>query len=185
VSAETHSQALASIVKTQDRVIKFYEKRIAELTRLAREQADLIAWMDDKHEGFYQSAAWLELRQRVLDTYGARCMRCGTTPQDGAVRSRSTTSAPRRCFLRWRSSFDNLQPLCRQCNLGKGFRDMTDYRPKGEANETESSSHSAGDAREPIEKCGCAANHGGRPQDRWYFTFMRRMQNELREVRHW
>jgi 5-methylcytosine-specific restriction endonuclease McrA len=130
VSAETHSQALASIVKTQDRVIKFYEKRIADLTRLAREQADLIAWMDDKHEGFYQSAAWLELRQHVLDTYGARCMRCGTTPQDGAV-IQVDHIRPKALFPALALVFDNLQPLCRQCNLGKGFRDMTDYRPKG------------------------------------------------------
>lgn len=126
---DNHARELACHIKTQDRVIRIYEKRCSELVKLVRDQADLILWMDDKHEGFYQSTAWIELRQRVLDSFGERCMRCGSSADDGAV-IQVDHIKPKCLFPHLALVFENLQVLCRQCNLGKSYKDMTDFRPK-------------------------------------------------------
>lgn len=74
---------------------------------------------------FYDSPAWLDLRYRVLVKYGRRCMLCGETSGQIHVDHVIPRSIDRSKEL----DFDNLQVLCRACNLGKSNRDRTDFRP--------------------------------------------------------
>lgn len=123
----SHADALASHIQTLNRVIGFYEKQVKRLNQLVGDQAELIRWMDDKHEGFYQSQAWLELRQRVLDTYGPTCMCCGVTKNDETIQVDHVK--PKARYPALALVFENMQVLCQPCNLGKGTAE-TDYRKK-------------------------------------------------------
>lgn len=124
----THAEELAGHIKMQNGVITFYERQVKRLNQLVADQAELIQWMDDRHEGFYQSDAWFELRQRALDTYGAICMNCGDTPANGAIiqvdHIKAKSRHPALALV-----FENMQVLCRPCNMGKGTKEK-DFRPQ-------------------------------------------------------
>jgi 5-methylcytosine-specific restriction endonuclease McrA len=77
---------------------------------------------------FYQSQAWLEVRYQVLKKYGPACMLCGRTRKDGA-QIHVDHIKPRYHFPELELTFENLQVLCRECNLGKRAHDDTDWRP--------------------------------------------------------
>ena len=89
---------------------------------------------------FYASDEWRRLRYRVLKTYGKRCMCCGASPETGAIMHVDHIK-PRYTHPELSLSFDNLQVLCEDCNMGKGAWDSTDHRSTpdlslGEKNET-------------------------------------------------
>jgi len=73
---------------------------------------------------FYNSPEWLKLRHKVLITYGPKCMLCGSV--DGSMHVDHIK--PRSKFPRLQLEFSNLQVLCRECNIGKGASDATDWR---------------------------------------------------------
>jgi 5-methylcytosine-specific restriction endonuclease McrA len=77
-----------------------------------------------KFEGFYASAAWMQLRYQALSTYGRVCMLCKKTK--GAMHVDHIK--PRSKYPEFELSFDNLQVLCKECNLGKSNLDETDFR---------------------------------------------------------
>ncbi len=79
---------------------------------------------------FYESWAWTTLRYKVLQKYGAKCMCCGATKEDGAVIQVDHVK-PRHKYPELELDFDNQQVLCKPCNRGKGAWDETDFRPKG------------------------------------------------------
>lgn len=76
-------------------------------------------------DAFYNSREWLALRYRVLKKYGRRCMCCHRTDVELHVDHIKPISK----FPMLALSEENLQVLCRQCNLGKSNKDMTDFRP--------------------------------------------------------
>lgn len=78
---------------------------------------------------FYTSRAWRVLRYETLRKWGARCQCCGRTARHGAV-IQVDHIRPRGVFPRLALAADNLQVLCRDCNLGKGAVDSTDWRPR-------------------------------------------------------
>jgi len=78
---------------------------------------------------FLTSRAWLSLRYRVLRKYGARCQCCGRAARDGAI-VQVDHIQPRSRHPELALRADNLQVLCRDCNLGKGTGDATDWRPR-------------------------------------------------------
>ncbi len=82
---------------------------------------------DDDH--FLTSRAWLSLRYRVLKKFGARCQCCGRGARDGAI-IQVDHIKPRSRHPELALRADNLQVLCRDCNLGKGTGDATDWRPR-------------------------------------------------------
>jgi len=75
---------------------------------------------------FYQSRGWLEVRHDVLKRYGGRCMLCGDQKSGMHV----DHIKPRSKYPELALDINNLQVLCRDCNLGKSNRDQTDWRPK-------------------------------------------------------
>ena len=78
-------------------------------------------------DGFLISAAWKELRLKVLAKYGSKCMRCGWV-QSGRRKINVDHIKPRKFWPDLALVFDNLQVLCSRCNKLKGNRDCTDYR---------------------------------------------------------
>lgn len=78
---------------------------------------------------FYQSREWLELRYEVIKAQGARCNACGQGRDDGAV-IQVDHIRPRFTHPRLALDISNLQVLCRDCNMGKGCRDATDWRSR-------------------------------------------------------
>lgn len=80
-----------------------------------------------KDKDFFESREWRELRYRVLLKHGRRCMCCGATPDQGVILHVDHVK-PRSRYPELELSFDNLQVLCENCNLGKGAWDQTDFR---------------------------------------------------------
>ena len=78
---------------------------------------------------FYESDSWRLLRYQALKRHGAKCQLCGATKQDGAILQVDHIK-PRSKYPNLALSLDNLQVLCRPCNLGKGAWDESDWRTK-------------------------------------------------------
>lgn len=81
-----------------------------------------------KHEKdkFYRSKAWVELRYQVLNKYGHRCQKCGATKQEASMHVDHIK--PRSKYPHLELDFDNMQVLCRDCNMGKSNKYEDDYR---------------------------------------------------------
>ena len=78
-------------------------------------------------DAFLYSRAWGQMRQRVIQQYGAQCMACGVLPSGGVTINvdhiKSRKNNPELAL-----DFNNLQILCELCNKKKGNKDETDYR---------------------------------------------------------
>ena len=70
--------------------------------------------------------AWRELRYRALDKYGRRCQKCGATQAEASLPVDHIK--PRSKYPELELEFDNLQVLCRECNMGKSNKYEDDYR---------------------------------------------------------
>lgn len=80
-------------------------------------------------KSFYESDEWRALRYEALKTYGRKCMVCGSVPHpENKVRIHVDHIKPISKFPELKLSFDNLQILCEDCNLGKSNKDCIDYR---------------------------------------------------------
>lgn len=75
---------------------------------------------------FYRSKSWQFLRWRVLASYGRKCMSCGLVDTEIHV----DHIKPRSKFPHLSLTFDNLQVLCRDCNMEKSNIHSEDYREK-------------------------------------------------------
>jgi 5-methylcytosine-specific restriction endonuclease McrA len=92
-----------------------------------QEKRDAIARTPDSE--FYISKEWRALRVRVLEKYDCMCMMCGRSPKIHKVVIHVDHIKPRSKHPELCLSFDNLQLLCEDCNLGKSNKYETDYRP--------------------------------------------------------
>jgi len=78
---------------------------------------------------FYSSDEWRSLRYRVLRKYSGECMCCGRSKKKHNVIIHVDHIKPRSRFPHLELSFENLQILCEDCNLGKSNTDCVDWRP--------------------------------------------------------
>ena len=78
---------------------------------------------------FFSSSDWLRLRVNVLEKYGSSCMMCGRNYREDKVKIHVDHIKPRSKYPELALAMDNLQVLCHECNVGKGNRYETDYRP--------------------------------------------------------
>lgn len=72
----------------------------------------------DNKESFYNSEEWKTLRDKVFQKYPAICMRCGNKNHLEVDHVK-----PRAKYPKLKLDIDNLQVLCRDCNLLKGVKD--------------------------------------------------------------
>ena len=83
-------------------------------------------------ESFYSSVQWLRVRLEVLKRFGPKCMACNAVDAEIHV----DHIKPRSKYPHLELNLDNLQILCKPCNLGKGAWDETDFRPQSLVNQT-------------------------------------------------
>ena len=76
----------------------------------------------NNEESFYNSEEWKVLRNRVFQKYPDICMRCGNKNNLEVDHIK-----PRSKYPNLELDFNNLQILCRDCNLLKGVKDSTDW----------------------------------------------------------
>lgn len=74
---------------------------------------------------FYETKEWQDLRYRTLKKHGRKCMVCFRTNLELHVDHIKPISK----FPELALDPNNLQVLCRDCNLGKGNKDCIDWRP--------------------------------------------------------
>lgn len=84
-----------------------------------------------ENQEFYDSKEWRELRVRVLEKHECKCMMCGRSPKTHGVVVHVDHIKPRSKHPELSLEFTNLQLLCEDCNLGKGNKYETDWRPNG------------------------------------------------------
>lgn len=72
---------------------------------------------------FYDSDAWRHARYEALKRSNKRCELCGNEGQLHVDHIKPRSKYPNLAFR-----LDNLQVLCRDCNLGKSNRDEIDWR---------------------------------------------------------
>ena len=77
-------------------------------------------------------AKWFRFRERVLKTYGRRCMCCNRT--DGSMQIDHIK--PKSIYRSAWYDITNVQVLCRSCNMKKGLK-VFDYRPTWALNNPE------------------------------------------------
>lgn len=79
-----------------------------------------------KHD-FYDSPAWQRLRYEALRRANGCCELCGMSKSDGVI-IQVDHIKPRSKYPELELDPNNLQVLCKPCNLGKSNRDATDWR---------------------------------------------------------
>ena len=84
-------QRIETIRQTGNPVPAALEIKLAGIMRpirFKRKQRKRKVKMTAKRGGqrrFYKTREWVEFRYRILREFGAKCMACGITPEDGAV----------------------------------------------------------------------------------------------------
>ena len=101
----------------------------------------------NKSNKFYSSREWLELRYRALRWHGFSCMCCGKTKDQGA-QLHVDHIKPRSKHPELSLSFNNLQVLCRQCNMGKSNKYDDDFRGNKEVSKLDESKKLLKDLRD-------------------------------------
>lgn len=79
---------------------------------------------------FYSSDEWRRLRAKVLELYECKCMMCGRSPKSHGIVVHVDHIQPRSKRPDLALNIENLQILCEDCNIGKGNKFSTDWRPK-------------------------------------------------------
>jgi len=95
--------------------IKYLESQVANILK-TRDKAD-----------FYNSPGWQKTRYEALKRHNGRCELCGASKATGAV-IQVDHIKPRSIFPEIELDPNNLQVLCRPCNMGKSNRDSIDWR---------------------------------------------------------
>lgn len=80
-------------------------------------------------KSFYERREWLELRFKVLNRYGWKCMSCNVTKDGGAI-IQVDHIKPVSIYPELALNEDNLQVLCRDCNMGKSNKIQVDLRSR-------------------------------------------------------
>lgn len=87
---------------------------------------EIAAKIRNSGNDFLMTPEWKAMRRSVIETYGRRCMRCGTTPRDKR-KTHVDHIKPRAKFPELKLEFSNMQVLCCRCNKKKGNK-VANYR---------------------------------------------------------
>lgn len=92
-----------------------------EKAKYAKEQRRI------EYQAFFESEPWLRLRYDTLRRFEGVCHCCGCRPSRGNP-IQVDHIKPRSKYPKLALDPNNVQILCRQCNIGKGSHDETDWR---------------------------------------------------------
>jgi 5-methylcytosine-specific restriction endonuclease McrA len=122
-SKECKSAGPKKNIRKQEKYLNPVERsKRRKLRKLSREE------YRKQSKSFLNSEEWKRLRIQVLKDYGNVCLCCGARPPDAIIHVDHIR--PRALYPELALDYDNLQPLCKDCNEGKGIEDCTDFRPK-------------------------------------------------------
>lgn len=79
---------------------------------------------------FLKSKEWKKLRYEALRIHGASCFCCGRNYRNHGVVIHVDHIKPRSRYPSLAMDINNLQILCEECNLGKGYEFQDDWRPQ-------------------------------------------------------
>ncbi|MBY6095369.1 HNH endonuclease [Ferrimonas balearica] len=96
-------------------------------TRMFRNADELEPALPTSPGDFYRSQAWLTLRAQAFIHFGNHCACCGAKAGPD-VALQVDHIKPRSLYPELALELDNLQILCRDCNLGKSNRFTTQWR---------------------------------------------------------
>jgi len=116
--------------KSLEAILKPKKKPSKNAKNQGRKKAKRKSLRKATNDAFFSSREWRELRYRVIEKYGARCMACGRNPKDHGIVIHCDHIKPRLKYPKLELVFENLQLLCEDCNLGKSYKFETDWRPK-------------------------------------------------------
>lgn len=116
-------QALNAKIRSQITHIQRLEKRISQLNKEKKEPKKIRSFA--KH-WLYSSQEWKELRYKTLRRYGFKCLACNATNVELHIDHIVPVSVDRSRAL----DPENLQVLCRDCNLSKSNKFEDDLREK-------------------------------------------------------
>ena len=105
-----------------DKQLKIANSRIEQLEQIV----ERLAKSKDKAD-FYNSQAWQKSRYAALRRSNGRCELCGISKAEGAI-IQVDHIKPRSKHPELELDPNNLQVLCRPCNLGKSNTDSIDWR---------------------------------------------------------
>ncbi len=80
-----------------------------------------------KPDPFFDSQEWHSARYAALIRHGAKCQCCGATRHDNVI-IQVDHIKPRSKYPALALDVNNLQVLCKPCNMGKSNKDCTDWR---------------------------------------------------------
>lgn len=101
----------------------YYENKLKDLAVEVRPRKPKKTRIFDENS-FYRTPEWEALRKRVLRKYGVRCMKC----KINGIEMHVDHIKPRSLYPDLELEFENLQVLCKYCNLEKSNKDEIDYR---------------------------------------------------------
>lgn len=107
-------------LKKQRRKEIILEKRARRVQKAKR----YVSAPKSGNDSFYDSREWRELRYKAIKEYGRKCSACFATDRKIHVDHIKPISK----YPELKLTFDNLQILCEDCNLGKSNKDETDWR---------------------------------------------------------
>ena len=81
-----------------------------------------------KNKLFYESDDWIELKKSVYSIYKPICMKCNASNSETHV----DHIFPRSKFPELELDLNNMQVLCRSCNIKKGNSNNIDYRTESQ-----------------------------------------------------
>lgn len=125
---ETSRAIRAKTVKPrQIKTITRKKETNVEVIRITKVvEKPVVVKYNNKNHPFYSSREWLQLRYHALLKYGRKCMCCSAMNVEIHV----DHIKPRSLYPKLELDINNLQVLCRDCNLGKSNLDSTDFRPQ-------------------------------------------------------
>lgn len=82
-------------------------------------------------DSFYDRPEWKRMRYKMIRKYGGKCMACGRGSGHGVI-IQVDHIQPKSIYPELALREDNLQVLCKECNMGKSNKFADDYRPKPE-----------------------------------------------------
>jgi hypothetical protein len=112
---------LKELKKKNQKDGKKLKKLLLDLIGFKGESALLL-----QKDAFFQSRAWQKIRYEAIVKHGRQCQACGRKDQEIHV----DHIQPRSKFPKLALEISNLQVLCRDCNLGKGNWNATDWRKR-------------------------------------------------------
>lgn len=109
-------------VKEQGRTIAKLNEKINQMRKASK---GIKTTKKTPPHWLYSSDAWKELRYKTLRRFGFKCLACNATDTELHVDHIVPVSVDRSRAL----DEDNLQVLCRDCNLSKSNKFQDDLRP--------------------------------------------------------